>query len=147
MYIELNKSRKERIGQAILFEVVANTIIVFGLTYIIQVPLKDSAMLSVISATAAMAWNYLFNKLFDRLQLRYQFERTLVVRMIHALVFEVGLIAILVPVVMWLLKMNIWQAFAVEMGLILFFLPYTLIFNWSYDYLRWLMVTRRAEEA
>ncbi|XGI81330.1 PACE efflux transporter [Enterobacter hormaechei] len=143
MEIELNKSAKERIFHAVIFEVMANVIIALSLAWLMNVSVLQSGSLSVISALTATIWNFIFNKLFDSLQKKYQFERTFLIRAIHAVGFETGLIITLMPVAMIMLNLTVTEAFFVEIGLVLFFLPYTMLFNWIYDYLRWIFVGRK----
>ncbi|AJZ88492.1 membrane protein [Klebsiella michiganensis] len=143
MEIELDKSFKERIFHAVIFEVTANVITALSLAWLMNVSVLQSGSLSVISALTATAWNFVFNKLFDALQKKYRFQRTFLVRAIHAVGFEAGLIITLIPVAMVMLDLTMTEAFFVEVGLILFFLPYTLLFNWLYDYLRWTFVGRK----
>ena len=138
MKVELNKSTRERIFHAVLFELLANIIIALFLAYVLQVSLLQSGMLSLISALTATVWNFIFNKIFDGLQRRYAFERSLLLRVLHAVAFEIGLIVTLTPVAMLLLNLPLIDAFFVEIGLVLFFLPYTLAYNWLYDWLRWI---------
>lgn len=140
MEIELNKSFKERIFHAVIFEVTANVIIALSLAWLMNVSVLQSGTLSVISALTATVWNFVFNKFFDSLQKKHQFQRTFLVRAIHAVGFETGLIISLIPVAMFMLNLTIAEAFFVEIGLVLFFLPYTMLFNWLYDYLRWTFV-------
>lgn len=140
MEIELNKSFKERIFHAVIFEVTANVIIALSLAWLMNVSVLQSGSLSVISALTATVWNFVFNKFFDSLQKKHQFQRTFLVRAIHAVGFETGLIISLIPVAMFMLNLTIAEAFFVEIGLVLFFLPYTMFFNWLYDYLRWTFV-------
>ncbi|MCK7044651.1 PACE efflux transporter, partial [Enterobacter cloacae] len=73
----------------------------------------------------------------------HPFQRTFLVRAIHAICFETGLIITLIPVAMVMLNLTVTEAFFVEIGLVLFFLPYTMLFNWLYDYLRWTFVGRK----
>ncbi len=143
MEIELNKSVKERVFHAVIFEVTANVIIALSLAWLMNVSVLQSGSLSVISALTATVWNFIFNKLFDSLQKKYQFQRTFLVRAIHAVGFETGLIISLIPVAMVMLNLTMAEAFFVEIGLVLFFLPYTMLFNWLYDYLRWTFVGRK----
>ncbi|MGU9932122.1 PACE efflux transporter [Enterobacter asburiae] len=143
MEIELNKSVKERVFHAVIFEVTANVIIALSLAWLMKVSVLQSGSLSVISALTATVWNFIFNKLFDFLQKKYQFQRTFLVRAIHAVGFETGLIISLIPVAMVMLNLTVAEAFFVEIGLVLFFLPYTMLFNWLYDYLRWTFVGRK----
>lgn len=143
MEIELNKSIKERVFHAVIFEVTANVIIALSLAWLMNVSVIQSGSLSVISALTATVWNFIFNKLFDSLQKKHQFQRTFLVRAIHAVGFETGLIISLIPVAMVMLNLTVTEAFFVEIGLVLFFLPYTMLFNWLYDYLRWTFVGRK----
>ena len=143
MEIELNKSIKERIFHAVIFEVIANVVIALSLAWLMNVSVLQSGSLSVISALTATVWNFIFNKLFDSMQKKHQFQRTFLVRAIHAVGFETGLIISLIPVAMVMLNLTVTEAFFVEIGLVLFFLPYTMLFNWLYDYLRWTFVGRK----
>ncbi|MFW7194753.1 PACE efflux transporter [Enterobacter sp. BNK-29] len=143
MEIELNKSVKERVFHAVIFEVTANVIIALSLAWLMNVSVLQAGSLSVISALTATVWNFIFNKLFDSLQKKHQFQRTFFVRAIHAVGFETGLIISLIPVAMVMLNLTVAEAFFVEIGLVLFFLPYTMLFNWLYDYLRWTFVGRK----
>ena len=143
MEIELNKSVKERVFHAVIFEVTANVIIALSLAWLMNVSVLQPGSLSVISALTATVWNFIFNKLFDSLQKKHQFQRTFLVRAIHAVGFETGLIISLIPVAMVMLNLTVAEAFFIEIGLVLFFLPYTMLFNWLYDYLRWTFVGRK----
>lgn len=143
MEIELDKSFRERIFHAVIFEVTANVIIALSLAWWMNVSVLQSGSLSVISALTATVWNFVFNRLFDALQKEHQFQRTFLVRAIHAVGFETGLIITLIPVAMYVLNLTLTEAFFVEIGLVLFFLPYTLLFNWLYDILRWTLIGRK----
>lgn len=143
MEIELDKSYKERIIHAVIFEVTSNVIIALSLAWLMNVSVIQSGSLSVISAFSATCWNFIFNKIFDSLQKKYHFQRTFLVRAFHAVCFEAGLIITLIPVAMVILDLTMAEAFFVEIGLVLFFLPYTILFNWLYDYLRWTFVGRK----
>ncbi|HCI6133295.1 TPA: PACE efflux transporter [Klebsiella variicola subsp. variicola] len=142
MEIELDKSFKERIFHAAIFEVTANVIIALSVAWLMNVSVLQSGSLSVISALTAMAWNFVFIKIFDSLQKKHGFQRTFLVRAIHAVGFETGLIITLIPVAMVMLDLTMTETFFVEIGLVLFFLPYTMLFNWLYDYLRWTFTGR-----
>lgn len=111
MEIELDKSFKERVLHAVLFEVTANVIIALSLAWLMNVSVLQSGSLSVISALAATAWNFVFNKFFDALQKKYAFQRTFLVRAIHAVCFETGLIITLIPVAMVMLNLTVTEAF------------------------------------
>jgi uncharacterized membrane protein len=84
-----------------------------------------------------------FNTLFDRAQRRMGFRRTLWARAIHAVLFEIGLILAVVPLAAWWLGIGLWQALVLDIGIVLFFLPYTFAFNWTYDRVRAIVIARR----
>ena len=54
-------------------------------------------------------------------------------RVAHAIGFEGGLAAILVPVFAWWLDVSLWQALWMDLGLLVFFLVDSFVFNWTFD--------------
>ncbi|MCZ8258374.1 MAG: PACE efflux transporter, partial [Polaromonas sp.] len=74
------------------------------------------------------------------------FRRTLGARAVHAVLFEIGLIIAVVPLAAWWLDIGLWEAFVLDIAIVLFFLPYTFGFNWAYDYLRARIVARRSQQ-
>jgi len=142
----LRRSLFERIGHALAFEVIAVAICAPVLAWLMDQSLVHLGILTLMFSSVAMLWNMLFNILFDHLQRRMGFQRNLRARLVHAMLFEVGLIVVLVPLAAWWLSISLLEALVLDIGLILFFLPYTLGFNWAYDVLRarWL---QRSEQA
>jgi uncharacterized membrane protein len=143
----LNKSIKERVFHALAFEGLAVLLTAPVLSLVLGKSLAHMGALTLMFSTVAMLWNMAFNSLFDRAQQRLGFQRTLPVRMAHAVLFELGLIVVLVPLAAWWLSIGLVEAFVLDIGLLLFFLPYTLVFNWTYDTLRARLVEGRAESA
>lgn len=137
MEVELNKRASERILHMILFELIANVLIAFVISRFLNESLARTTMLSLGSAVIAAAWNYLFNYLFDSFQRKYGFRRNTMARIIHACLFEIILIAVLTPVALLLLNISFYNAFVLEITLVFFFIPYTVLFNWVYDMSRW----------
>lgn len=88
--------------------------------------LGHSGMLAVV---ASVIWNLIFNALFERWESRQAVRR----RIAHAIGFEGGLIALLVPMFAWGLGVTLWQALVIDLGLVLSFLVYTFVFNWGFD--------------
>ena len=41
-----------------------------------------------------------------------------------------------VPLIAWWLNVSLWQAFLLDIGVLLFFLPYTYVYHWAYDVVR-----------
>ena len=101
--------------------------------------------LTIILATTAMLWNIIYNVGFDRFWPVQRVKRTAKVRALHALGFECGFIVIGVSIVAAVLGVTLLQAFTLEIGFFLFFLPYTMFYNWAYDNLREKFLKRRQQ--
>lgn len=132
----IQRSFQERVFHAFTFEALAIATSAPLFAWLMNVSLSTMGALALFLSTAAMLWNMVYNILFDRLQQRLLFERTLGIRILHALGFEAGLVFFTVPVAAFWLSVSWWMALKLEAGILLFFLPYTLLFNWSYDRLR-----------
>lgn len=129
----LNRTPFERVMHAVLFEVVANILVFIILMVFASAAPAQSGVLTLVSSFVAMAWNYLFNLLFDTVQQRVGFKKGLLVRSLHAILFEAGLLLVLVPFAAWWLEVTLLTAIRLELGLVLFFLIYTLLFNLAWD--------------
>ncbi|MBX9406215.1 multidrug/biocide efflux PACE transporter [Pseudomonas baetica] len=137
-----NKSITERILQAVGFELLAIVICTPLLAWIMQKPLLDMGAVTVLIALLALGWNVVFNRFFDRLLERMNIARNAWVRVVHALLFEGGLIVMGVPLIAGWLSVSLWQAFLLDIGVLLFFLPYTYVYHWGYDVVRERLLTR-----
>ncbi|WP_341871309.1 PACE efflux transporter [Salinivibrio costicola] len=96
-------------------------------------PWRDGAIFSVL----ATFWNYVYNIGFDKAMLarRGSVIKTLPLRLLHAVLFEAGLLVATIPFIMWWLSMSFWQALRMDIGLVIFYLIYAFVYNWLYDYL------------
>ncbi len=141
----LKKSLAERFFQALLFEVIAVVLCAVVGAWLLGYSLVHMGALTIMISLCAMLWNMIFNALFDRAQARFGFKRGMAARAVHAVMFEVGLIAAVVPLAAWWLAIGLWEAFVLDIGIALFFLPYTFAYNWAYDTLRARIMRRRAE--
>jgi uncharacterized membrane protein len=141
-----NKSIAERIFQAIGFELLAVLICTPLLAWVMDKPMLEMGVATLAIAALALAWNVVFNGVFDRALNRLTLVRNAWVRVVHALLFEGGLVAIGVPLIAWWLNVSLWQAFLLDIGVLLFFLPYTYVYHWAYDVVRERMVMRTSYE-
>lgn len=130
------RSIKERIVHALLFEILAIGISAPLAAWLTGKSIVSMGILTAVIAFMAIVWNMLYNWLFDNLQNRYRFERTVWIRMLHACGFELGLILVAVPFVAWWLDATLLYALITDIGLVLFYLPYAFFFNLGYDKLR-----------
>lgn len=86
------------------------------------------------SSAIAVAWNLVFNALFEHWEARQRVRgRSPARRVAHAIGFEGGLLLWLVPFFAWWLGVSLWQALLMDLGLLLFFLVYTYVFTWMFD--------------
>ncbi len=136
------KSLKERFYHAAGFEVLAILLVSPLAAWIMEKPLFQMGALAIMLSTVAMGWNIVYNAMFDRI-VPPAVKRGLKLRILHALGFEGGFIGIGLPIAAWMLGITLWQAFLLEISFFLFFLPYTVAYNWLYDTLRTKLMQRR----
>lgn len=129
------RTTADRIRHAISFEVIGIALATPLAAFAFHLPGGDSAVIVVASATVAMLWNYVYNLGFDHLmvKLRGGTEKTTPIRVLHAVVFELGLLAIMLPAIAWYLQITIWQALVMDIALAVFYMVYAFVFNWAYD--------------
>lgn len=135
----------ERIFHAVCFEGIATAILAPTAAWLMQRSVLEMGGLTIILATTAMVWNIIYNAVFDRLWPVTRITRTAKVRAFHALGFECGFIVIGVSIVSAVLGVTLLQALTLEIGFFLFFLPYTMLYNWVYDVLRARLIKRRQQ--
>jgi len=129
------RSKKERIHQALSFEIIGILIVTPLGSLIFDMPLSDIGVIGLFSATIATLWNYVFNILFDHGMLRLygHVQKSTLNRVAHTLLFEFGLLLILLPLIAAYLSITLKAAFMMDIYLVVFYLIYTFIFTWVYD--------------
>lgn len=130
------KSLRERALQALGFELLAIALSTPLLAWAMDAHWQTMGVITVATCVIALIWNVLYNRTFDWLLQRMGRVKTASVRLVHALLFEGGLVVFCVPFAAWWLSISLWQALLMEIGLLLFFLPYTYLYHWAYDSLR-----------
>ncbi|WP_246316130.1 PACE efflux transporter [Tepidicella baoligensis] len=126
--------RTRRVVQAVLYETFAVIFVALALALAFDEPAPSALGLSLLTSGIALAWNYVFNGLFERWERRQPVKgRSWRRRVIHGLGFEGGLAILLIPVMAWWLQTTLWLAFLADLGLLLFFLVYTVVFTWVFD--------------
>lgn len=139
------RTLKERFFHAAGFEVLAIALVSPLAAWIMNKPLFQMGALAIMLSTLAMIWNMVYNAGFDRLWPREKVTRGLGLRIMHALGFEGGFILIGLPPAAWMLGVGLWQALMIEIVFFLFFLPYTMAYNWVYDKVRDRIVNSRRQ--
>ncbi|TWF53171.1 PACE efflux transporter [Neorhizobium alkalisoli] len=129
------RSTRDRIRHAIGFELIGLLIIIPLGSLAFHIPASDIGIVGIVSATIATIWNYLYNLGFDRL-MRWKTGGTLktpIVRVLHAILFEAGLLVILLPFMAWKLGISLTEALVMDIAFALFYVVYAFVFNWAYD--------------
>ncbi|MCG8565467.1 MAG: PACE efflux transporter [Desulfobacterales bacterium] len=132
------RSGLDRIRHALLFEGILLTLTVVILTGLFNKSATHMGALGILTSLVAMAWNYVYNLLFDHTLIRMGrplYPRGIKMRSLHAIVFELGLMFFTVPLVMVIMKFTFIQALLMDVGLVAGILVYTLAFNYAYDWI------------
>lgn len=125
---------KRRIVYVTIFEILAILLSTFILMLLSGGDAMQSLPVAVIVSSAAVIWNFVYNSIFENLEQRWQIkERTLIVRGVHALGFEGGLVLICLPLYMLWYGVGLWVAFTMEVALLVFFFIYTFVFTLIFD--------------
>ncbi len=126
----------DRARHAVAFEIVGLTIFVPGSAFIFGQPIENMGIIGIVSATAATIWNFVFNLLFDHGMRRFvgTVHKTMSIRIIHTGLFELGLVAILIPFIAWYLQIGLVDALILDVGIVIFYLFFGFLFNLAYDW-------------
>ena len=129
------RTMRDRIRHSILFELLGLALMTPLGALAFDMPMHDIGVIGVGSATLAMLWNYIYNYGFDHIMLRLRgtTAKTLAIRVIHAVLFEVGLLIALMPLIALYLGISLVQALIMDMAFALFYMVYAFVFNLTYD--------------
>ena len=123
-----------RVVQAALYEGIAIAVVTPVLALAFSHPPGSAFVLSAVMSTIALAWNYVFNTLFERWEARQSVKgRSLGRRIAHGVGFEGGLAMILLSVMSYWLNVTLLEALVADLGLLVFFFFYTVGFTWVFD--------------
>ncbi|MDP2779458.1 PACE efflux transporter [Devosia sp.] len=129
------RTARDRIRHTVLFEIFGLLLVTPLGALAFAMPLQDIGVIGVGGATLAMLWNYIYNYGFDRLMQRWRGTtlKTLPLRVLHAILFELGLLLALLPLIAWYLGITLWQALVMDIAFALFYMVYAFVFNLAYD--------------
>jgi uncharacterized membrane protein len=118
-----------------MFEVIGLALVIPGGAMLFNLPATHMGVIGVGSATVATLWNFVFNLGFDHAMLRFagHTRKSLGLRVLHALLFEGGLLVLLLPPMAWYLGMGLWQTFVMDLAIVVFYVVYAFLFNLAYD--------------
>lgn len=125
---------KRKVVYITLYEIFAIAMSTTGLALLSGAGMGHAGVAAVAASVIAVVWNLVYNTLFERWEARQATRgRSVMRRVAHAIGFEGGLVITLVPLFAWWLNISLWQAFVLDLGLIVFFLVYTFVFNLAFD--------------
>ncbi|NOR11176.1 MAG: PACE efflux transporter [Desulfovibrionaceae bacterium] len=130
------RTTTDRVRHSLLFELFGIAICTPLASLILGKSLALIGSLTITISIVAMGLNYLFNLCFDKAMVRLGQPvnlRPVWLRILHAISFEASLLFLTIPMVAWWLDMSLWAAFIADTGMVLFFLIYAFVFNWTYD--------------
>ncbi|MEP2716136.1 PACE efflux transporter [Pseudophaeobacter sp.] len=129
------RSTADRIRHAVCFEVIGLLAVTPLGAWGFGMEMHAIGVVALVGATVATLWNYLFNLGFDRMMMRQvgHTRKWPLLRVLHAILFEVGLLAVLLPFIAWYLQIGLWTALIMDLGFAGFYLVYAFVYNWAYD--------------
>ena len=130
------RSNLDRLRHTLYYELLLLVICTPLLSYFLHQPAAKVGGIGVVLSLLAMIWNYAYNLAFDETLLGMGlplYPRGFGIRMIHAVLFEIGFMTVTIPAVMWWINYTFWQALVLDAAFIVMVPIYTLIYNWGYD--------------
>lgn len=129
------RTTKDRIRHTIGFEIIGLIIFVPLASWLFGFDIHAIGLIAVAGSIIATGWNYFYNLLFDHsmLKLRGDVHKTVPIRLLHAFLFEGGLLLLFLPIIAWYLGISLWQAFMMDITMATFYLVHAFVYNWSYD--------------
>ena len=129
------RTTKDRIRHALGFEIIGLLIFAPLASLVFGFELHTMGLMAVVGSIIATIWNYFYNILFDNalLKIRGQVQKTVPIRVLHAVLFEGGLLLLFLPMIAWYLDITLWQAFMMDITMATFYLIYAFVYNWIYD--------------
>ena len=125
-----------RIIHIIGFEVCGILIFTPFAMLVLNESIFNIGVIAVVISLMAMVWNFIYNYIFDLVESSldgHRSTRKISMRLLHALLFEVGLLIVTVPLVAYWLEMNLVAALLVDIGFVVFYLVYAFFYNYIFD--------------
>lgn len=125
----------DRVRHALCFEIIGLLLVVPLGALAFSKPLGDIGVVGLVGATLATFWNYFYNLGFDHFHKRMTGTtlKSLRMRILHSVLFEAGLLIVLLPFIAWYLQISLLEALIMDAAFALFYLVYAYIFNLAYD--------------
>jgi len=136
----MQRSLGERFFQAVIYELFALVLFTPIYSFALNLPLGNSFKTLMMISVAVVIWVWIYNTIFDRIlyaQLGLlAHEKTPRLRLFHAVLYEVTITFIAVPIIFLMSGKPAWVALTVDIIFSFFFAAYTYVFYLTYDRLR-----------
>lgn len=126
------RTHLDRLRHSLLYEGLLLVVTIPLLSILFNQPASHIGALSVMLSLTAMGWNYLYNILFDHGMKRFGFPlypRSFKLRALHAVLFELGLLSVTVPAIMYGMKFTFLQALSLDLSFLVIVPIYTIIYS------------------
>lgn len=130
------RSKWDRVRYTIVFEVLLICMMAPTVAYVLDRKATDVGALAVVLSLKAMLVSFVYNYLYDRIDVSYgrvPTERKMLARACHAIGFELILTATSLPIIVWWLQTGWLTALAMDLVLVAFVVVFTFIYTWCYD--------------
>ncbi|UDN37662.1 PACE efflux transporter [Proteus vulgaris] len=128
------KPRPRKLVYAITFETLAILLSTVLLAILSQSQSHNSLPVAIAVSVIALIWNYIFNSFFELIESKLRIKkRTVMVRLTHAISFELGLFFFTIPLYMWWYNVGFIKAISMEITILMFFFIYTYLFTLIFD--------------
>lgn len=128
------KPRSRKLVYAITFETLAILLSTVLLAILSQSQSHNSLPVAIAVSVIALIGNYIFNSFFELIESKLKIKkRTVMVRLTHAISFELGLFFFTIPLYMWWYNVDFIKAISMEITILVFFFVYTYLFTLAFD--------------
>ena len=129
------RSFPDRLRHTLIFEAIALFLVAVPGGWLLDRPMEIMGALSLMFSVLAMSWNLAFNWMFDLWDRKHRgmARRGVGIRIVHAVLFEAGMVIAGLCQIAWWLDLTYWDAFLPDVSLSAFFMIYSFCYNWAYD--------------
>ncbi|MFZ3032922.1 MAG: chlorhexidine efflux transporter [Parvibaculum sp.] len=136
----MQRSARERLFQAILYEAIALTLFTPIYSFALDLPMDNSFETLAMISFAVIIWVWIYNSIFDRMMYArtglLAHEKTPRIRLFHAVLYEVTITFIAVPIILFMSGEPVWIALVIDIAFSFVFAAYTYVFYLVYDRLK-----------
>ena len=125
----------DRVRHTVGFELIGLLIFAPLGSWVFGYALHQMGLIAAVASLIAAIWNYIYNLMFDKTMVRLtgSVRKSTAVRVLHAILFEFGLLLVFLPSVAWYLQISLWEALLMDIAVAAFYIVYAFIYNWIYD--------------